>query len=513
MKLGTKLIVYLVGTVILTMLIHGYLSIKQDREIVSSQMRLGMRGFARSIQGALGNFYGDRGSLSATQSFIDTVGPKDNIHGVVVYNTKGERIAVSRSLKESTDFPELDPVPILKIDSRSVIREGKGRDGYIQGPDLLIYYRIEPIFTSSNQVIGAFVVARQGPRFIRATETRRNRIIATTSALVLLLSVLILIIVRRNISLPINELIERIREVGKGHWEQRIKVSRRDEVGSLAQEFNRMSEKLQDSYARLLKEQQEKLKLERDLRHSEKLASVGQLAAGLAHEIGTPLNIIGGRAEYLLRRQRNPQEMNENLSIIQSQIDRITAIVRQLLEFSRRTEPAFRAVDVQWLLSNVNSLLRHKIEEKQVSVEVAASYPLPRVQADPDLLQQVFINLYLNSLQAVDQGGKIKISTQIVEDGNSAPSDAEKTSWLKISFEDNGPGIRPEHIEHVFDPFFTTKDVGEGTGLGLSVSYGIVKDHGGEIHVESDPGRFTRFTVHLPVAPSRENDLAPSVRI
>ncbi len=512
MKLGTKLILYLVGTVILTMLVHGYLSIKQDREIVSSQIRLGMRGFARSIQGALGYFYGDHRSLPETQAFIDTVGPKDNIHGVVVYNVKGERLAASPSLKEATDFPELDPAPIFKIDPATVLREGKGRDGYIRGLDVLIYYRIEPIFASGNQVVGAFVVARQGPRFIRAIETRRNRIIITTSALVLLLSLVILIIVRRNISLPINELIERIREIGKGHWEQRIKVSGRDEVGSLAQEFNRMSEKLQDTYARLLKEQQEKLRLERDLRHSEKLASVGQLAAGLAHEIGTPLNIIGGRAEYLLRRPRNAEEAHENLSIIQSQIDRITAIVRQLLEFSRRAEPAFRVVDIQWLLSNVNNLLRHKIEEKAVAVELAASYPLPRIQADPDLLQQVFINLYLNALHAVGQGGNIKITTALAADGVPAHSDAGKTSWLKISFEDNGPGIRPEHIEHVFDPFFTTKDVGEGTGLGLSVSYGIIKDHGGEISVESEPGRFTRFIVHLPVESTNKNNAAPGAK-
>ena len=223
---------------------------------------------------------------------------------------------------------------------------------------------------------------------------------------------------------------------------------------------------------------------------------MGQLAAGLAHELGTPLNIIGGRAEYLLRRQRNAEELHENLYTIQSQIDRITAIVRQLLEFSRRAEPALRAVDVQWLLSNVNSLLRHKIEEKAVAVEMAASYPLPRIQADPDLLQQVFINLYLNALHAVGQGGNIKIVTSLVEDGLPAHSDAGETSWLKISFEDNGPGIRPEHIEHVFDPFFTTKD--KGVGLGLFIAHNVIKAHDGYIEVESVEGKGSSFAIYLP---------------
>jgi signal transduction histidine kinase len=304
----------------------------------------------------------------------------------------------------------------------------------------------------------------------------------TTSILIGLLSLFILLLVRRNVSRPIEELIQRIRNIGEGQWKKRIEVRGDNEISALAREFNRMCERLEEIYGRLVKEQQDRLSLERNLRQSDKLASVGQLAAGLAHEIGTPLNIIGGRAEFLLRRPRSDEEIGQNLNIIRSQIDRITGIVRQLLEFSRRREPAFRSLELVPLLNKVIGLLEHKIVDKGVNVKIEIPESLPTISADPDQLQQVFINLFLNSLHALPPGGTIKISAARMNHANG----------------NRAAGIPAAHLSQVFDPFFTTKDIGEGTGLGLSVSYGIIKDHGGEIRVESEPGRFTRFTISLP---------------
>jgi two-component system NtrC family sensor kinase len=366
----------------------------------------------------------------------------------------------------------------------------------------LLYYRIEPILDSKNQLWGAFVLARQGYGTFATIERRRNRIATTTSALVILLSLLTLILVRRSVTRPINELIRRIKEIGQGQREQRIEVKGRDEVASVAQEFNLMCQKLQESHARLVGEQQEKLRLEQELRHSERLASVGRLAAGLAHEIGTPLNIIGGRSEYLLRRARSPEELKDNLGVIRSQSDRIAAIVRQLLEFSRRREPVFQPVDLALLMDNVKYLLAHQLRDKTILVETEGLSHLPKIDADQDLLQQVFINLFSNSLHALTPGGVIKIGADLM-DRDLAMTSPEARNWLRISFEDNGAGISTEHIGRVFDPFFTTKDIGEGTGLGLSVSYGIIQEHGGEIHAESEPGRFTRFIIDLPIEQPR----------
>ena len=515
MNLGTKLILSLVAVIVLVMAVHGYLSIQQDQENIERELTVGMRGFARILQAGLRQTIANKYDLKETHRFIDTAAPRGNIHGVIVYSLSGEPVAHSASIRYGTDFPELDPTPITKLNPRPVLETGKGIDGYVREQKALLYYRIEPIVDSSNQLKGAFVLARHGYGTFATIEQRRNRILMTTSLLIILLSLLVLILVRRSVTQPINRLIRRIKEISQGQRDQGLEIRGRDEVASLAREFNLMCQKLQESHARLVDEQQEKLKLEHELRHSERLASVGRLAAGLAHEIGTPLAIIGGRSEYLLRRSRSSEELKDNLGVIRSQSDRIAAIVRQLLEFSRRREPVFQSVELSALLDNVKYLLAHQLREKGIQVTMNGLNNLPGIDADPDLLQQVFINLFANSLQALGPGGVVKIGAEITDRGLTQASPVANR-WLRISFEDNGLGIDPEHIGRVFDPFFTTKDVGEGTGLGLSVSYGIIQEHRGDIHVESEPGRFTRFIIYLPTEQpkqSHDSEIANDSRI
>jgi signal transduction histidine kinase len=498
MTLGTKLFIGLATVLIVIMLIHGYLSVEQDRENVRREMRVGMTALSRSIQAALRYTYGDKKDLLSTSGFIDGVAPLGNTHGIIVYEPSGKPVATSASLKQINGYSPLDPGPILNIDPRPVIFSGRTIDGYVEAAAHPVYFRVEPIFDSDGRLAGAFVLGRRGLGLSQSIDSRRRRIIITTSSLVIVLGFLTFVLVRRNISRPIDELIQRIREIGRGDWDKRIDMKGRDELSSLAGEFNQLCGRLQETYRRLTEEQQERSNLESHLRQSERLASVGQLAAGLAHEIGTPLNIIGGRAEYLLRRARTQQELTENLEIIRSQIDRIAGIVRQLLEFSRRREPALRTVAVMPLLGKVISLIDHKIEEKRIHVELAGLESVPAVRGDPDLLQQVFINLFLNSLHALQAGGSITISGDVTSNGTGSGASAGTDVWVRIAFEDNGRGIAPEMLGRVFDPFFTTKDVGEGTGLGLAVTYGIVKEHGGDILVESEAGQFARFIILLP---------------
>jgi signal transduction histidine kinase len=500
MKLGTKIIVLLVLTVTMTMTVHGYLSIQQDQENVTRGIRVGMRGFAQAVRAALRDLYADGRNLPATLEFARAVAPRGNIHGLIVYDLDARPIAVSSSLNYPEDFPELSPVPILKLDPRPALREKKEVEGYIRDQSAMIYYRIEPIYASTGQMAGAFVLARHGSGLVSAIAERRNRILITTFTLVLLLSLFGWIIVERSIARPIARLIERIREVARGHWMQRIEISGKDEIASLAREFNLMSEELQNTYSRLIAEQNEKIKLEQDLRRTERLASVGQLAAGLAHEIGTPLNIISGRAEYLQRRPRSADEIRDNLQIIGSQSERIAGIVRQLLDFSRRREPLFRPVDIASLLTRVKQLFEHQIRARSIQVEMSLPQDLPPLQADSELLQQVFMNLFSNAIHALSPGGLIKISVQRLADGAPTEAKSRDAPGLRICFEDNGAGIAPEILGRVFDPFFTTKDIGEGSGLGLSVVFGIIKDHSGEIRVESELGRYTRFVIDLPNA-------------
>jgi signal transduction histidine kinase len=245
--------------------------------------------------------------------------------------------------------------------------------------------------------------------------------------------------------------------------------------------------------------------LEEQVRQADKLAAVGQLTAGLAHEIGTPLSIIAGRAETMLRRMAPDDPQRVNLEGILRQIDRITKLVDQLCTFARIQPATRRPISLAPLVRDVWSLVEHQVRDQGVMVEVDCAEGLPAIVADPDQIQQVLLNLVLNAIQAMPEGGRLTIRAgRTVARLNR--EDPLRDGYLKIEVVDEGVGIAPENLPKVFDPFFTTKDVGKGTGLGLAISSRIAHNHGGWIRVKSQVGEGTTFSTYLPVASERSVD-------
>jgi len=238
-----------------------------------------------------------------------------------------------------------------------------------------------------------------------------------------------------------------------------------------------------------------KLELERSLRQSEKLATVGQLASGLAHEIGTPLNIIGGRAELIKRKLEDKEGAQKNLDIIVQQTERITRIIQQLLGFVRKKQPEQKTLKIAPLLETILGFLDHQIEKQGVRVVREISGDLPPVIGDPDQLQQVFLNLILNGIQIMPEGGTLHLSASPKRISKEGLGDNQR-QYVEICVEDTGMGMKEEVIQNLFSPFFTTKDT--GTGLGLMVTQGIIQDHEGWINVESEVGKGSVFKVYLP---------------
>lgn len=231
------------------------------------------------------------------------------------------------------------------------------------------------------------------------------------------------------------------------------------------------------------------------LRHADRLNVIGTLAAGVAHEIGTPLNVISGSAELIVR-AKNEAEIRSMAGVIRDQTDRISAIIRHLLDFGRRAGVQTATLDLGELARSAATLLTPIARKKSIEIVVEPGDTPVEVSGNLAELEQVVSNLVLNALQAMERG------TVRLRVGLSSRPDGPDASMLgTITVEDEGPGIDDEVLPHIFEPFFTTKGVGEGTGLGLSVSYGIVRDHGGSIEVESTRGRGARFTVLLPRAP------------
>jgi signal transduction histidine kinase len=229
------------------------------------------------------------------------------------------------------------------------------------------------------------------------------------------------------------------------------------------------------------------------LRHAERLNVIGTLAAGVAHEIGTPLNVISGAAEILGEDPITPAKASELSHLILNQTEKITAIIRHLLEFGRRGGTVTTEVDVDQTVARTIELLVATARKRGVDVRFSGALGGEHhVRGNARELEQVVSNLALNGIQAMPHGGALRISTRIERRGDR--------QLAALVVEDEGCGIRDKDLPFIFDPFFTTKGVGEGTGLGLSVSYGIVQDWGGTFEVSSEPGRGTTFVVLMPLA-------------
>jgi signal transduction histidine kinase len=423
------------------------------------------------------------------------VGDFDNILGVVFYDRSASLTTVSPSL-QGRPLPEVDIQSVIatKVTLEGVLKDGVGRR----------YYRVEPIIGLTGDSIGAFLVIEDFPFFTRELRGRMLQTLLTLLMLFVVLSVIVSAVIRQSVTRPLQTFARRIEEIGDGQFNQRLQVSRRDEIGRFAQAFDRMCVRLDDSYRKLVNEGEEKLGLERALRHSERLAVVGQMAARLAHEIGTPLNVIQGRAEQLLSRHTIPEKDRAFIAVIVTQIERISGFIRQLLTLARRPEPQLRRVNVNEIVRRVWEMIGGQERTTGVEVVLRLTAEPPWILGDADQLQQVVLNLSVNAIQAAGNRGRVTL-------GTCAPVDGDPLSGRSIEVEvaNTGPGIPPSDLPRLFEPFFTTKSLEGGTGLGLAICREIVLSHHGEIRVESGEDQGTRFIVSFPVTQTRPESTTP----
>lgn len=235
----------------------------------------------------------------------------------------------------------------------------------------------------------------------------------------------------------------------------------------------------------MLRDVSERKRLQEQLRRTERIAELGTVASGMAHEIGTPMNVILGRAEYLMERVKD-EPIKKGLQTIVAQVERITKVMNQLLSFARRRTPERRRLAMSEVVENSVEIFQERLARNRIRVELTLDAACPPAHADADQMNQVLINLIMNAVHAMPDGGVLRLG--LLPAGNK----------IKLTVADTGHGIPPEVAAHIFDPFFTTKDFGKGTGLGLTVVKGILEEHGGSVSVESEPGTGTTFTILLP---------------
>jgi signal transduction histidine kinase len=244
----------------------------------------------------------------------------------------------------------------------------------------------------------------------------------------------------------------------------------------------------------ILEEITQKVELEKQLLLNDKLSSIGRFTAGIAHEINNPLGTISNFVETILF-DEDDKEKIEYLNNIRSETDRISSIVNGLLNFSRQSKSEFGLVDIREVIELSLKICHYQKNYKEFNIKKDYPKDTPYIMGNFNQIQQVFINIITNAFQSMQKGDKLNILVKITEEHN----------LLKVIFKDNGSGIESQYLQKIFDPFFTTREEGKGVGLGLSISYGIIKNHGGDITVESEVGKGSTFIVSLPIYKYKDN--------
>ena len=340
---------------------------------------------------------------------------------------------------------------------------------------------------------------------------------------------------------PIKDLVRLTQKVSEGDLSQQIEETSKNEIGQLIGSFNRMIEKLRENqeslenYLESLESTNKQLKqAQEELIRTEKLASIGRFAAGVAHEVGNPLGAILGYTSILKKEGMDREESKDYLKRIEKEIERINKIVRELLDFARPSKFEIREVEINKIIESTLSFLSYQKNFKNIQTQLDLQSDLPLIKGDESQLSQVLINIILNAIDAMANGGALTIQTKthIVENLNAdrllrnyprrRKNDPKESDYsrmrkmdplavlfkkftegdrlVKIRISDTGIGIKNEDLENIFDPFFTTKAPDKGTGLGLSISLRIVESLGGEIRVESEEGKGTTFEIYFPAA-------------
>jgi signal transduction histidine kinase len=327
----------------------------------------------------------------------------------------------------------------------------------------------------------------------------RLQILLATAAILLACTLAVYWLGIWYVGRPIQRLRDRLRACASGDFESQLALRQNDEIGDLAREIDAMCGSLAEAQRQLAAETEARMEALDQLRHTDRLTTIGQLAAGVAHELGTPLAVIAGRAEMVVAGEVVGERATASVRVIAEQATLMAAMIRQLLDFSRHRAPRFGLVSVRAICTRTVDMLAVVARRRRITIAIEPGDDPLLVSADEHQLQQALVNLLVNAMQATPDGGRIDVTTggrRARPPGDGAP----ESDFVCLTVADHGSGIPTENLPRLFEPFFTTKEPGEGTGLGLAVAYGIVRDHGGWIEVDSRIGAGSRFVIWLPAA-------------
>lgn len=474
MRLRNIIIVTVLVPLFLILLVFSLVAIKSLEDNVRSKLQ----GEVQIITHAIGTSLGyalERDTPDALQESLHSAFSFHRIYGAYVFDTQGEKIyglGLGEELFGAADI-------------RAVAEAGEPTGDYRQHERWNYYSALMPLTTPSGEIRGVLQVNRLNTGI--ENYTGFISIVAVGVFAVGAAGIVLMIWwgFRYYIERPLNRLLGVMERVEKGDRSQRAAAGGPTEYRKLSLALNGMLDAMAEKDADIEARQRKEIELEKRLRKSKKLAELGVLAAGVAHEIGAPLTVINGQAQRLARRSLIGDDERAKLGRIRSEVERIVVIVHQLMDLGRQHNVEKEPCRLDELLASAVSLLEDELERVGSRVEVVLPDPTPTLTVNGQQLTQVFTNLIHNAVQA-NPGGYIRVSADILN------------NELHIKVEDNGPGIADADKSKVFDPFFTTKPVGQGSGLGLSMVHRVINDHGGTVGVFDSPIGGAGFELTLP---------------
>jgi len=484
MRLAAKLVSVAILAIIVVSAVNGYLRVRREIAIFDSDMRRDVIQLARVTTVVVGEAWRHSGQERA-ETYVKRVDRADHAIRVrVVWLTEASKPAPHPTVP-LTSLTSLKSEEFVAL----ALRAPSGR-GHLYTYAPLDVNSPAPCALEFSESLDDL------DNYARATVVH---VALNTLVMVVLSGAGVLLFGVFVVGHPLTKLMEKVHRVGSGDLSAPVVLRSRDELSRLAAAINEMCDDLGKAQADVQRETDAHIAALEQLRHADRLKTVGRLASGLAHEMGTPLNVISGRASLLAGGKLSPQESKDSAVTIKTQAVRITSLVRQLLDFARRRTPQKDLVDLCKVVRDTLDLLKPQSLKYRATLSFGTGPATLEACVDAGQIQQVIVNLIVNAMQALRAGGEVSVNVDTADARPPAGVTVEGGRYARITVSDDGAGIQEDDIQHLFEPFFTTKDVGQGTGLGLPIAYGIVQEHGGWIEVESEPGRGSRFSVFVPL--------------
>ena len=496
MRLGYRLSLALIAATFLVTTVYGVLAIREENRDLLNALKHETWITVATLQPAV-EFALDRQDRSQVQELLDGLGHQ-RILGAAIYRPDGSVVIRSRDMPVVATTPAPDP--------RQVIAEMAPTHAFIDLAGRRVFAYAVPLQDMRGRASAVLAIYHLTDYLAEDIRKELRGLFISLLAVSVVNAGLVIFIVDRAVSRPIDRLIGQVTEIRRGEYRRELDPADggaaagpgRDELGRLAAEFDRMAADLARSREALMDEAEKRLQVERGLRRFDRMATLGQLTSNLAHEVGTPLGVLRGRAEFLAGEVADRPEARRETEIIIAQIDRITRTIERFLSASRSSPPTAERIVGDDLVREVAALVDLECRRQGIRLQVKpAAGEEVVISGHRDGLMQVLLNLAVNGIQAMSRGGELRLSSRRGELRGAAA--------LEIEVADSGSGMSEEVKKRIFEPFYSTRGT---TGLGLFISRNIVREHGGTTTVESESGRGTTFIVRLPMTDGRDGSAA-----